>query len=222
MDIKGEKRLTMSDNRWTLFPRSTDIALGTVSQNNNDSRETDSHTDINDNRITVFPRSADIGNSAFDTRNISQPQNGEVRRHQKRYLPAQWPQLPVKAAKIDEPRPKSQVPLFCKDHTPWMKYQKFKEGAKPGKTCLAYATDSPGRVVAIKEYKTSGIDKTCHLKMISHPNVVNLLDAFEQSRILYLAYELMDLSLEQLQSGIQLKESDLAFICKEVSYRSIP
>ena len=75
-------------------------------------------------------------------------------------------------------------------------------------------------VVAIKEYKTSGIDKTCHLKMISHPNVVNLLDAFEQSRILYLAYELMDLSLEQLQSGIQLKESDLAFICKEVSYKS--
>ncbi|KAJ6076843.1 hypothetical protein N7499_008824 [Penicillium canescens] len=52
--------------------------------------------------------------------------------------------------------------------------------------------------------------------MISHPNVVNLLDAFEQSRILYLAYELMDLSLEQLQSGIQLKESDLAFICKEL------
>ncbi|KAJ6133134.1 hypothetical protein N7471_008349 [Penicillium samsonianum] len=108
------------------------------------------------------------------------------------------------------------MPVFCKDHTPWIKYQKFKEGAKPGKTCLAYVTDSPGRVVAIKEYKTSGIDKTCHLKMISHPNIVNLLDAFEQSRTLYLAYEVMDLSLEQLQSGIQLKESDLAFICKEL------
>lgn len=215
----------MSDNRGTLFPRSTDIASGTIPQNNNhdDNREIESHTDINDNRITVFPRSTEIGDSESDTRNISEPQNREVQRLPKRHLPAQWLQLPVKGtAKADEPGPKRQAPLFCKDHTPWIKYQRFKQGAKPGKTCLAYATDSPGTVVAIKEYKTSGIDKTCHLKMISHPNIVNLLDAFEQSRILYLAYELMDISLEQLQSGIQLKESDLAFICKEVSYRIIP
>ncbi|CAG8897546.1 unnamed protein product [Penicillium egyptiacum] len=203
----------MSDNRSTLFPRSTDIASGTTPQNNNDdSGEIESHTDINDNRITRFPISAEIGDSEFDTRNLSQPQ--------KRHLPTRWLQVPVKrAAKADEPRPKRQTPLFCKDHTPWMKYQKFKEEAQPGKTCLAYVTDSPGMVVAMKEYKTSGIDKTSHLKMISHPNIVNLLDAFEQSRTLYLAYELMDLSLEQLQSGIQLKESDLAFIYKELLYR---
>ncbi|CAG8882584.1 unnamed protein product [Penicillium egyptiacum] len=209
----------MSDNRCTLFPRGTDIASGTGPQNHNhdDSREIESHTDINDNRCTVFPRSTEIGDSEFDTRNISQSQNREVRRLKKRHLPERWLQLPVKrTAKADEPRPKRQTPVFCKDHTPWMKYQKFKEGAKPGKTCLAYVTDSPGMVVAMKEYKTSGIDKTHHLKMISHPNIVNLLDAFEQSRTLYLAYELMDLSLEQLQSGIQLKESDLAFICKEL------
>ena len=134
----------MSDNRCTLFPRGTDIASGTTPQNNNDdSREIESLTDINDNRCTVFPRSAEMGDSEFDTRNISQPQNREVRRLQKRHLPARWLQLPVKrTTKADEPRPKRQTPLFCKDHTPWMKYQKFKEGGKPGKTCLAYVTDS--------------------------------------------------------------------------------
>jgi hypothetical protein len=71
----------MSDNRWTWLPRSTDIASGTIPQNNNhgDSREIESRTDINDNRIAVFPRIAEIGNSEFDNRNISQPQNREVR-----------------------------------------------------------------------------------------------------------------------------------------------
>jgi hypothetical protein len=45
-----------------------------------------------------------------------------VRRLQKRHLPAQWLQLPVEGtSKADDQRPKRQAPLFCKDHTPWMK-----------------------------------------------------------------------------------------------------
>jgi hypothetical protein len=56
-----------------LFLRGTDIISGTSPKHNNynDSREIESHTNINDNRYTIFPRSGEIGDSEFDTDKIS-------------------------------------------------------------------------------------------------------------------------------------------------------
>ena len=111
---------------------------------------------------------------------------------------------------------KRQSLPFCKEHSPWMIYRKFKTEGQPGKTCLAYEFETPGSVAAIKEYKLDEIDKTKQLLRTSHTNIVNLLNAFADSKIVYLAYELMEVSLEQMHSGVVLGEFEVSFICREV------
>ncbi|KAJ6024791.1 hypothetical protein N7540_005588 [Penicillium herquei] len=195
-----------NDNRSTLFPRGSEVST--------EENETTPIPDATSDRRTRFPRHYEIESTV----NLAQNVAGPSRRLQKRFQPVNRLQIPLKRTidSVNQPNSKRPASLFCKSHTPWIKYQKFRKEGSPGKTCLAYSTDSLGTVVAMKEYKISGIDKTCHLQMIDHPNIVNLIDAFEESRTIYLAYEIMELSLEQLQSGIHLKESDLSFICKEL------
>ncbi|KAJ5741085.1 hypothetical protein N7493_000957 [Penicillium malachiteum] len=201
-----------NENRCTLFPRESDVSdSGPGLAKGNDTIPTPERLG---DRCTLFPRHFEIGSTIGLIQDV-----GEIpQRVQQRLQPVKRLQIPLKRT-IDsenQPHPKRPASIFCKGHTPWIKYQKFPKEGRPGKTCLAYSTDSLGTVVAMKEYKTSGIDQTCHLQMIDHPNIVNLMDAFEESRVLYLVYEIMEVSLEQLQAGIQLKESDLSFICREV------
>ena len=114
------------------------------------------------------------------------------------------------------PTLKRQSTEFCKPCIPWIRYTPFTMEGKPGKTCLAYDKNRPGDVVAIKQYRVGGINKSQHLLRTSHQNLVNLLDSFKDGRTIYLAYEHMSISLEQLHSGFQLQELHISFICKEV------
>jgi hypothetical protein len=66
----------------------------------------------------------------------------------------------------------------------------------PGKTCLANSTESLGLVVAIKEYKKNGIDKSCYLLRPTNSNVVDLMYVFSDDKVIYLAYEYMLVNLE--------------------------
>ncbi|KAJ5733293.1 hypothetical protein N7533_013740 [Penicillium manginii] len=112
--------------------------------------------------------------------------------------------------------PKKAQTSFCLNTSPWVKYQKFMAENIAGKTCIAHQSDSPREIVAIKQYRSSGIDKTGNLLPTSHPNLVNLVNSFCESTVVYLVYELMEVSLEQLHSGMTLKEADIAFVCKEL------
>jgi hypothetical protein len=98
-----------------------------------------------------------------------------------------------------------------------MEFQIFLAEGSPGKTCLANSTESPGLVVAIKEYKKNGIDKSPHLLRPANSNVVDLMYAFSDDNVIYLAYEYMPVNLEQLHSSIILREPDIALICIQVN-----
>lgn len=111
---------------------------------------------------------------------------------------------------------KRQSSPFCREYSPWMIYRKFKIEGHPGKTCLAYEFETPGSIAAIKQYKLDEINKTKQLLRTSHTNIVNLLNAFADSGIVYLAYEVMEVSLEQMHSGVVLGEFEVSFICREV------
>lgn len=75
---------------------------------------------------------------------------------------------------------------------------------------------SRGMIVAIKQYNKNGIDKTHLLVKTTHSNVVALMYAWADNNVIFLAYELMTISLEQLYSVVNLKEPDVAFICSQV------
>jgi hypothetical protein len=54
----------------------------------------------------------------------------------------------------------------------------------------------------------------------SHANIVNLLGAFLDGKIIHLAYEEVEVSLREL-SYVPLGQAQISFICKEVRLRSI-
>lgn len=170
-----------------------------------------------ENRCTLFPKSFEIDHLP-DSRHFFQNNDaGEsTQRLKKRHqAPSPLP-LPVKQASIESPSKRQGISL-CKSRNPWIDYQKFKDSGIPGKTCLAILNSSPGRIVAIKEYRSGGIDRTRYLIRTSNKNIVNLIDIFSEAKIFYFVYELMEVSLRQLHSGITLKDTEIAFICKEVS-----
>lgn len=171
----------------------------------------------NPNRCTIFPRAEDL-NEADGAVNTLPVTNHPGKKDDSSRVPRIqekrrfWLGLPVK----DNISSKKTQTQFCQNSSPWLRYQKFMTESNVGKTCIANQKDSPKDIVAIKQYRSSGIDKTGNLLHTSHPNIVNLIDSFFEYSVVHLAYELMEISLEQLHSGVTLKESDIAFVCKEV------
>ncbi|KAN0068543.1 hypothetical protein V8E54_013267 [Elaphomyces granulatus] len=149
----------------------------------------------------VFPRSADLDTAevlaAVDmSRN---PTHGDVcdfstdQNIKTSKIP---PRLPLLVKRLLDERSidsKRAMSSFCGEGNPWTKYKQPAKEGNPGKTCLAYDYRPPGSIVAIKQYSVS-----------------------EASAVVYLAYERMDLSLEQLHLCIKLEESHISIICKEV------
>jgi serine/threonine protein kinase len=99
---------------------------------------------------------------------------------------------------------------------PWVKYKRCM-GTETGKTCLAYEIKAPGNIVAIKPSSNTGISQTREFVRPSHANIVRLLSTFLTQDTVYFVYERMDITLEHLYTGVSLGESDISFICKEVS-----
>ena len=171
----------------------------------------------NPQRCTVFPSAKDLrdGEASIISSNTNQDHLlGEVSDYNNVSRPQKraWLDLPIKD---HENLKKAQAP-FCKNVSPWLKFQKFMTESQAGKTCVAHRFDVPSDVVAIKQYKSSGIDKTSNLIQTSHINIVNLVDSFCETKAIYLVYELMQVSLEQLHSAFALNDADIAFICQEV------
>lgn len=95
-------------------------------------------------------------------------------------------------------------------------YTIFKTSKNPQKTCLAFRTDCVGRVVAIKHCEATRANQAVNLVKTTHLNLVNLLDVFSEKGVYHLAYQLMEVSLQQLNSCFELGEMEIAFICQEV------
>lgn len=182
-----------------------------------------------DRRCTVFPRSADanapsappaseqfFSNTTFPGER-TEASNGHNHRIQKQRKDENRFDVGVKRnSQKEHQSPKRPKAPFCKNYSPWMEFQVFFAEGNPGKTRLANGFKSRGLVVAIKEYKKNGIDKTHHLVKTAHSNVVELMYAWADTNAIFLAYELMSINLEQLYSVVNLKEPDIAFICAQV------
>lgn len=110
---------------------------------------------------------------------------------------------------------------FCKNYSPWMEFQVFFTAGNPGKTCLTNGIKSRGLVVAIKQNKKNGIDKTHHLVKTAHSNVAMLMHAWADTNAIFLVYEIMSINLERLYSVVNLKEPDIAFICALVGTQQV-
>ncbi|KAF3481567.1 uncharacterized protein GIQ15_04326 [Arthroderma uncinatum] len=129
------------------------------------------------------------------------------------------PHLPISAKRTSAERidgTKRFASHFPESGSLWAKYKQFTKARGPGKVVLAYEIKSPKVIVAIKECKAADTERAQLLFRTSHPNIVNLQDAFIDERDVYLAYERMDLPLEQLHSDIKLEERHIATICREV------
>jgi hypothetical protein len=186
-----------------------------------------------DKRCTIFPRSADANaplappesEQFFPATSSPGPKteasNGQNRRLQKQRKDESRFHVGIKRNSREEHQPSKQPKApFCKDYGPRMDFHVFFAEGSPGKTCLANGIKSRGLVVAIKQYNKNGIDKTHHLVKTTHSNVVELMYAWADNNVIFLAYELMTINLEQLYSVVNLKELDIAFICSQV-YRNV-
>ena len=122
----------------------------------------------------------------------------------------------MKQASTESPRKRQGISLY-KSQNLWINYQKFKDSGIPGKICLALLNSSPRRIMAIKKYRSGRIDRTSYLIQTLNKNLVNLIDIFSEIKIFYFVYELIEVSLRQLYSRITLKDTEIAFIYKEIS-----
>jgi p21-activated kinase 1 len=166
-----------------------------------------------DKRCTKFPQSSDLS-SAFPESSIQTPSLNDTRRLQKRVKPPRLP-VSVKRTADDSPEKSKRRSNFTRECSPWDKYQSLQQACTKGKTCLAYEKASPSTIVAIKECSEDR-STLSHLFKTSHTNLVNLLSLFVDAESVWLVYEKMDVTLDQLLSTVKLKEPQIAFLCKEI------
>lgn len=113
--------------------------------------------------------------------------------------------------------PEDAESTFCKFFPPDEKYR-LQMRRELGNSFLAVDANCSGRLVAVKEYKSRIPEANLRLLKTSHPNIVNLLDAFLVEDVFYFVYELMEVSLRELASSVKLEENHISFVCKEVRH----
>lgn len=119
-------------------------------------------------------------------------------------------QFPVKVKKAEGSQAKENI---------WCKYQQFWESDQAGLAIIAYNHTINHNLMAIKEVKQNVSNRQIkQLHNVSHDNVVCLLDVFRSTSSLYLVYESLHTSLNNIQATAQgkLTEINLVIIGKEV------
>ncbi|EEP83050.1 predicted protein [Uncinocarpus reesii 1704] len=180
----------------------------------------------NEKRCTPFPGSFNINsdNSQEDTgAGTACASSGAVDKagqspNKLRKRP-QWrpPPLPLSVRQVPEKESSKRCSRqFPENGSPWDRYRPFTRRRSCGKIVLAHDIRMPKTVVAFRDCKPSNAVNVQHLIKTAHTNLVNLRDAFIDRDIVYLAYERMDLPLEQLHSDVRLEEGHIATVCREV------
>ena len=187
-----------------------------------------------DYRCTVFPRGADLltithrelpvesrspsGQLVQNAEHIAKPLawNGTVPGSSS-FFPS-----PEKRFLEEDRHPgKRQEITFCKTSSPWATYKRFVALGTSRTTYLAQGPASSPDIVVCREERISEADMTRNLISTSHPNVVQLRDAFADFNIIYMVYERMEISLPRLRSSAQLEKVHIATIYKEVCFCTI-
>lgn len=96
-------------------------------------------------------------------------------------------------------------------------YHIFMELGQAGPAKIA--RDQDHVLVVLKAIKTSETDTTQNLRFFKADKVISLLDCYQSCNERYLVYELLSVSLRQIQGtsrGRQIQSYEIAAICKEV------
>jgi Protein kinase domain len=177
----------------------------------------------NSRRGTFFPTSADKGKPLQDTGRCRSPerQPAKLKRHADgTTLPPRLP-FPVNpySNHWDSSRPvKRQSTNFCVDGSPWREYFPILPEEQAGPVTVAHKICKDFTVHAIKERRLDTLNQPSALFKITHPQLVHLRAAYTKHPLLYLVYESMEVSLEDIESCPHgpLKEFEIATICREV------
>ncbi|KAJ5183279.1 hypothetical protein N7492_000895 [Penicillium capsulatum] len=180
-------------------------------------------------RGTVFPRGADFRTVAHREPPIesTSPPGQLVQNAEHITKPLVWngtvpgsssffPSPEKRSLEEDRHPGKRQEVTFCKTSSPWATYKRFVALGTSGTTYLAQGPASSLDIVVCREERISEAGMTRNLISTSHPNVVQLMDAFADFNIMFMVYERMEISLPRLRSSAQLEKVHIATICKEV------
>ena len=135
------------------------------------------------------------------------------------------PRLPLKARHATTPRSEDAAltTSFYKKESPWKIYQSILHDNEAGAATIAFVRDPGCEVVAIKERNAVSDKELDSLQRVQHDNVVLFLAAFQDDDHLYLVYESIYISLQEIQCGPMgpWREYELAAICEQVSLYQI-
>ena len=124
------------------------------------------------------------------------------------------PKLPVN---ISSTTPKIVSRIQCITlHDPWDEFYAFMSLDQGGDSIIAH--DTQHNVVALKVRKTAQRLTFKEVQRGTSPKIVALLGVFQETEVVTLAYEIMDVSLRQLNATVRgpLRHFEIAAICREV------
>lgn len=143
--------------------------------------------------------------------------------HQPRVRP---PPLPLKPSLSQQHTSTSNIKRtkggICRPGTPWQNYNAVLTEIQADSIVLAQGCGEKHTIVAIKEVNAGQDECVKRLRQYSHPNLVDLTEAFLADNTVYMVYEWMDISLADIQSTPcgRLVSFQIAAVCKEVCVRS--
>ncbi|KAL4780124.1 kinase-like domain-containing protein [Aspergillus varians] len=144
----------------------------------------------------------------------SQKGHGSQGGREKRYKPPRLP-IVIKSAHMVLEQPIHHDSFFCEEGSPWKRYTIISNKGKFG-TRLAQDSSALPKIVAVKQHTIAARSLTINLRRTCHANLVNLLTAFIDENVVFLAYEAMDITLGQLRNQVELEEKYISYICREV------
>jgi Protein kinase domain len=119
----------------------------------------------------------------------------------------------------DSSRPAKRLNTsFCTSGSPWDQYFPILSDEQAGPVTVAHENCPAFPVYAVKERTLNASDQSSRLLKIVHPQLVHLRAAYTKQSLMYLVYESMDVSLDDIQRCPYgpLKEFEIATICREV------
>lgn len=209
----------LRDSSCTVFPQSHDVLTSAdVNLTDGDKRATNCTSfPTSDDPIVSFADRGTENHTTQVTRQISSNSsvpNSSSTRVLGRGLPSAKRPSQSEFTASDAKR----LSGFVKDGSPWSRYRRFVKLGSSGKCFLS--TDSHERrprIIAVKESMLSEPQLKQNLIKITHPNIVQLQEAWSQNDRVYIIYERMDITLDRLQQFFKLKEEYISLICRDVS-----
>ncbi|KAL9083483.1 MAG: hypothetical protein Q9165_008510 [Trypethelium subeluteriae] len=181
--------------------------------------------------VTIFPRYAAVSGDAKpeeDKNETLQPAKGSEKEIRKLTKPAPErkavPRIPVfvrPSSNIFSSNPstvRQSEHLKTTYGSPWDAYRQLLREDQAGPATFACLKNPSFAVSVVKEHRYSSTAPV--LRSVSHPNIVQITEAFLQQDTVYLIYNVMTVSLREIKASPvgDLEEYELAAVCKEVNF----